>query len=190
MSTETEKTTVKKAPARKPAPKKKTASLAEKAQAAVIKQNQFDPNDMIPCMSLYPGRMVREGARSRVVYIWDKLGTIENVSYEDLRTWMNSNNNETIYGPDLFICVPEVYENNTKLKRIYEELIDPDDIGKILTSRDFDRIKILVETSNPTRLGMIKTIIRDMIDSEDLSDMTTIRLLDDLMKTNYALLMQ
>lgn len=187
--TEIKKPRTKKAPVKKepvqtePAIKNTMAAAAPKI--AAIRQDQFRDDDMIPCMSLVSGRLIRAGKRTNSVYIWEKLGDIENMAYVDLKAEMSSNRSQTIYNPDIFICTPEVYENNPKLIQIYENLYNPTEIENLLLDGEIEEIKVMVETSSDAAKTNIKNVASDLIRNQYLTDYRVIRYLDQILETNF-----
>lgn len=118
----------------KKTPAKKTTSKKDKVAAEVAKEveevkevveekvvpteqpREFQKDDLIEVKSVFAGSCTLVGRRSGNVYVWETLGEIQYVEYQDLLAEITNRYSKYIYEPLLLIEDEDVINKNPKLK--------------------------------------------------------------------------
>ena len=174
----------KKAPSVRSSASKKTIANTASVMAAQ-KHDPYDQDAAIPCMSNVVGQLMIVGKKTGTPYKWSELGAIENVLYADLKAEMNNSRSQIVYDPYLIILVPDVYEQNQKIKDLYESLYDLREVENVLLGNDLNEARVLLESASDSRRGHIRTIISDLIAEERLDSRRMIKLIDEVLNTEF-----
>ena len=78
--------------------------------------------------SVFAGSCTLVGRRSGNVYVWETLGEIQYVEYQDLLAEITNRYSKYIYEPLLLIEDEDVINKNPKLKDLYDAMIDVEEI--------------------------------------------------------------
>lgn len=189
------RSSVKKTPAKKTTSKKdkaaeEIAKEAEEVQEAVEEKvvpteqpREFQKDDLIEVKSVFAGSCTLVGRRSGNVYVWETLGEIQYVEYQDLLAEITNRYSKYIYEPLLLIEDEDVINKNPKLKDLYNAMIDVEDIEDSLLNDSVEDLRSIL-TSLPSGLKeTVKSVASTLMQDGALYDVRKIRLLDDLYHT-------
>lgn len=150
----------------------------------------FNDDDLIPCLCVFPGTLGMTGKRTQRTYLWEDMGVLEYVEYQDLRSEVLNKKSSYVYNP-LFIIQDEDFLNaNPNLKRMYEDIYTPDEIiAKIRKSSPEELKKFIKSLPNGIRSNMAN-IAATMIKDGALDSIKKIKVLDDAFGTDLNMYSQ
>ena len=126
-----------------------TAVTGKKPAAAQgkAKKTTVDADEMIPCRSLFFGKLIYTSPTNGAKYIWKEHGAVVDLPFSELKA-MNNHKPQYLNKPFVYITVAEVVEYFNLLE-VYKKV------------RTVNRLKALFNTAD---LAKIRRGIRDCID--------------------------
>lgn len=190
---ETKKKSTRRSPVRK-TPTKKTTPKKEQANEEVVNTfeeevveieqlREFKKDDLIKVKSVFAGSCTLIGRRSGNIYVWEALGEIQYVEYQDLLAEITNRYSQYIYEPLLLIEDEDVINKNPKLKDLYDTMIDVEDIEESLLNDSVEDLRNILISLPSGLQETVKSIASTLMQDGDLYDVRKIRLLDDLYHT-------
>lgn len=185
----------------KKTPAKKTTSKKDKVAAEVAKEveevkevveekvvpteqpREFQKDDLIEVKSVFAGSCTLVGRRSGNVYVWETLGEIQYVEYQDLLAEITNRYSKYIYEPLLLIEDEDVINKNPKLKDLYDAMIDVEEIEDSLLNDSVEELRSILITLPSGLKETVKSVASTLMQDGALYDVRKIRLLDDLYHT-------
>lgn len=185
----------------KKTPAKKTTSKKDKVAAEVAKEveevkevveekvvpteqpREFQKDDLIEVKSVFAGSCTLVGRRSGNVYVWETLGEIQYVEYQDLLAEITNRYSKYIYEPLLLIEDEDVINKNPKLKDLYDAMIDVEDIEDSLLNDSVEDLRSILISLPSGLKETVKSVASTLMQDGALYDVRKIRLLDDLYHT-------
>lgn len=185
----------------KKTPAKNTTSKKDKSAEEVVKEaeevqdvveekvvpteqpREFQKDDLIEVKSVFAGSCTLVGRRSGNVYVWEKLGEIQYVEYQDLLAEITNRYSKYIYEPLLLIEDEDVINKNPKLKDLYDAMIDVEDIEDALLNDSVEELRSILITLPSGLKETVKSVASTLMQDGALYDVRKIRLLDDLYHT-------
>jgi hypothetical protein len=189
------RSSVKKTPAKKTTSKKdkaaeEIAKEAEEVQEAIEEKvvpteqpREFQKDDLIEVKSVFAGSCTLVGRRSGNVYVWETLGEIQYVEYQDLLAEITNRYSKYIYEPLLLIEDEDVINKNPKLKDLYNAMIDVEDIEDSLLNDSVEDLRSILISLPSGLKETVKSVASTLMQDGALYDVRKIRLLDDLYRT-------
>lgn len=189
------RSSVKKTPAKKTTSKKdkvaaEVAKEAEEVQEAIEEKvvpteqpREFQKDDLIEVKSVFAGSCTLVGRRSGNVYVWETLGEIQYVEYQDLLAEITNRYSKYIYEPLLLIEDEDVINKNPKLKDLYNAMIDVEDIEDSLLNDSVEDLRSILISLPSGLKETVKSVASTLMQDGALYDVRKIRLLDDLYHT-------
>lgn len=185
----------------KKTPAKNTTSKKDKSAEEVVKDaeevqevvdekvvpteqpREFQKDDLIEVKSVFAGSCTLVGRRSGNVYVWETLGEIQYVEYQDLLAEITNRYSKYIYEPLLLIEDEDVINKNPKLKDLYDAMIDVEDIEDSLLNDSVEELRSILITLPSGLKETVKSVASTLMQDGALYDVRKIRLLDDLYHT-------
>lgn len=182
----------------KKTPAKKTASKKDKVAAEVAKEveevveekvvpteqpRESQKDDLIEVKSVFAGSCTLVGRRSGNVYVWETLGEIQYVEYQDLLAEITNRYSKYIYEPLLLIEDEDVINKNPKLKDLYDAMIDVEEIEDSLLNDSVEDLRSILISLPSGLKETVKSVASTLMQDGALYDVRKIRLLDDLYHT-------
>lgn len=144
---------------------------------------EFQKDDLIEVNSVFAGSCTLVGRRSGNVYVWETLGEIQYVEYQDLLAEITNRYSKYIYEPLLLIEDEDVINKNPKLKDLYDAMIDVEDIEDSLLNDSVEELRSILITLPSGLKETVKSVASTLMQDGALYDVRKIRLLDDLYHT-------
>lgn len=184
----TRRSPVKKTPTKKTTPKKEQANeeivnTVEEEVVEIEQPREFKKDDLIKVKSVFAGSCTLIGRRSGNIYVWEALGEIQYVEYQDLLAEITNRYSQYIYEPLLLIEDEDVINKNPKLKDLYDTMIDVEDIEESLLNDSVEDLRNILISLPSGLQETVKSIASTLMQDGDLYDVRKIRLLDDLYHT-------
>ena len=184
----TRRSPVKKTPTKKTTPKKEQANeevvnTFEEEVVEIEQPREFKKDDLIKVKSVFAGSCTLIGRRSGNIYVWEALGEIQYVEYQDLLAEITNRYSQYIYEPLLLIEDEDVINKNPKLKDLYDTMIDVEDIEESLLNDSVEDLRNILISLPSGLQETVKSIASTLMHDGDLYDVRKIRLLDDLYHT-------
>ena len=132
---------------------------------------------------MFAGSCTLIGRRSGNIYVWEALGEIQYVEYQDLLAEITNRYSQYIYEPLLLIEDEDVINKNPKLKDLYDTMIDVEDIEESLLNDSVEDLRNILISLPSGLQETVKSIASTLMQDGDLYDVRKIRLLDDLYHT-------
>lgn len=184
----TRRSPVKKTPTKKTTPKKEQANeevvnTFEEEVVEIEQPREFKKDDLIKVKSVFAGSCTLIGRRSGNIYVWEALGEIQYVEYQDLLAEITNRYSQYIYEPLLLIEDEDVINKNPKLKDLYDTMIDVEDIEESLLNDSVEDLRNILISLPSGLQKTVKSIASTLMQDGDLYDVRKIRLLDNLYHT-------
>ena len=181
---ETAKKTTKKTAQKKSAP----ASTEKTVVAATPRK--YEPTDIIMCHSVFPGRFLFSGPKTKIIYPFEACGDENPVEYQDLLAAMMSKK-KSIMAPYIVVDDEELLEDVRwkQVKKVYDSMFAIKDMDKFL-SMPFATFK---KTFEKLPAGIKKNVMLEIsarVRDGEFSEMNKIRLVDEACSSNIAVLLQ
>lgn len=185
----------------KKTPAKNTTSKKDKSAEEVVKEaeevqevvqeevalteqpHEFQKDDLIEVKSVFAGSCTLVGRRSGNVYVWENLGEVQDVEYQDLLAEITNRYSKYIYEPLLLIEDEDVIAKHSKLKDLYDSMIDVEDIEDSLLNDSVEELRSILIALPSGLKETVKSVASTLMQDGDLYDVRKIRLLDDLYHT-------
>ena len=153
-------------------------------RAPIVKKTKmFENTDLIPCLCAFPGTVVMTGKRSGNTYLWQGMGVVENVEYQDLRSEVLNKKSSYIYKPLIIIDDQDFLEQNEALAALYDSFYTPNEIMLKINKLEAEDMKNFI-ISLPTGIrDGVKNIAATMIQDGTLDSLKKIKALDDIFET-------
>lgn len=150
----------------------------------------FKPDDTILCKSVYAGKYLYEGRKSKIVYEFSNIGDTEYVEYQDLKASALSKA-DALYKPMIIIEDENVLKEKafSKLIDLYNNSYDDEDIEILLNmpTKKFEKELKLIPVGMRTTIA---TIISTRIREGSFDSYNKAKIVDDLCGTDLCLLLQ
>lgn len=187
----TKKTTSTKKPTTRTTATKKVASkkVENTAEEVVLEEvtkepKNFKETDLIPCMCVFPGSVGMTGKRTRNVYHWDGMGSIEYVEFQDLRSEVLNKKSTYIYEPLIVISDDDFLDLNPKLHELYSDYYTPDEIIEVIEDSSPEEMKEFIENLPYKLKDNVKTIASTLIQNGELDSIRKVKIIDKIFGTN------
>lgn len=170
--------------------KKSSAKKSTKKVESVQKPaREYKPNDIIQCHSVFPGRFLFSGPKTKAVYPFEASGDICYVEYQDLLSAMLAKK-KSIMAPYIVIDDEELLEGIhwKQVKKIYDDMYVAKDLDKLLDmpfatfKKNFEKLPIGAKKR-------VMMTISSKVRSGEFSEMNKIRLVDEACSSNIAVLL-
>lgn len=150
----------------------------------------FKPDDTILCKSVYAGKYLYEGRKSKIVYEFSNIGDTEYVEYQDLKASALSKA-DALYKPMIVIEDENVLKEKafSKLIDLYNNSYDDEDIEILLDmpTKKFEKELKLIPVG---MRNTIATIISTKIREGSFDSYNKAKIVDELCGTDLCLLLQ
>lgn len=187
----TKKTTSTKKPTTRTTATKKVVSkkVENTAEEVVLEEvtkepKNFKETDLIPCMCVFPGSVGMTGKRTRNVYHWDGMGSIEYVEFQDLRSEVLNKKSTYIYEPLIIISDDDFLDLNPKLHELYSDYYTPDEIIEVIEDSSPEEMKEFIENLPYKLKDNVKTIASTLIQNGELDSIRKVKIIDKIFGTN------
>ena len=181
---ETAKKTTKKASS------KKSTSVDTEKTVTTAAPRKYEPTDIIMCHSVFPGRFLFSGPKTKIIYPFEACGDENPVEYQDLLAAMMSKK-KSIMAPYIVVDDEELLEDIRwkQVKKVYDSMFAIKDMDKFL-SMPFATFK---KTFEKLPAGIKKNVMLEIsarVRDGEFSEMNKIRLVDEACSSNIAVLLQ
>ena len=168
---------------------KKSTSKKSTAKKETVATREYKPNDIIPCHSVFPGRFLFSGPKTKAVYPFEASGDICYVEYQDLLSAMLAKK-KSIMAPYIVVDDEELLETIhwKQVKKIYDDMYAAKDLDKLL-DMPFQTFKKNFEKLPIGAKKRVMMTISSRVRSGEFSEMNKIRLVDEACSSNIAVLL-
>lgn len=158
------------------------------AVTEVKQPRKYEPNDLIPCRSMYAGCLLFTGDKTKITYEFSNIGDFRYIEYQDLLAAMLMHK-KSLYAPFIIIDDEELLENPhwKQVKEVYDGLYNEKDLMNLINlptvqfNEEFRRLPVGYQKT-------IATIIAGMIADKTFDAMNKIRIVDEVCGTDLAVL--
>lgn len=171
-----------------------TKELENTAEEVVLEEEvtkepkNFKETDLIPCMCVFPGSVGMTGKRTRNVYHWDGMGSIEYVEFQDLRSEVLNKKSTYIYEPLIIISDDDFLDLNPKLHELYSDYYTPDEIIEVIEDSSPEEMKEFIENLPYKLKDNVKTIASTLIQNGELDSIRKVKIIDKIFGTNLEVI--
>lgn len=164
-------------------------SVATPVAVTEVKQpRKYEPNDLIPCRSMYAGCLLFTGDKTKITYEFSNIGDFRYIEYQDLLAAMLMHK-KSLYAPYIIIDDEELLESPhwKQVKEVYDGLYNERDLINLINlptvqfNEEFRRLPVGYQKT-------IATIIAGMIADNTFDAMNKIRIVDEVCGTDLAVL--
>lgn len=153
-------------------------------------ERKYEPNDLIPCHSIYAGTLLFTGVKTKLTYTFSNMGDFQYIEYQDLLSGLLLKK-QSLFAPYIIIDDEELLETHywKEVKSIYDSMYDVNDLEDLLnlpTSQfreEFTKLPIGVKNT-------VKTLIATKISEGTFDSMNKIRIVDETCGTDLKLLLE
>lgn len=158
--------------------KRQPKEKVETIPASSIKR--FNPDDLIPCKSLVPWKVVLLSADRQLAYRWGGYGTTELVPYRDLQVWRSQ---PAIKEGLIMIEDPDLcYQWRNDLGGMYDKFLNVEYPEEFFDLDDAAFEKLLTE-ANDTLKEVLKYTAWDMIRNTNYPSVSKVAIMDKVLNT-------
>lgn len=148
-----------------------------------VSNKLFSPDEMIPCKSVVPYKLITLGADGKTVYNWEYYGDIEYIKYSDLQTMRKKS---VISDPQIIILDEDLcYQWRRELGDTYKHYIGVDYPEEFFDIPD-DKFEELLRKCPDTFKKVIKITALSMIRNENYPSVKKIKAIDEILGTCIA----
>lgn len=171
-----------------------TKELENTAEEVVLEEEvtkepkNFKETDLIPCMCVFPGSVGMTGKRTRNVYHWDGMGSIEYVEFQDLRSEVLNKKSTYIYEPLIIISDDDFLDLNPKLHELYSDYYTPDEIIEVIEDSYPEEMKEFIENLPYKLKDNVKTIASTLVQNGELDSIRKVKIIDKIFGTNLEVI--
>lgn len=159
------------------------------APVVEVKQpKKYEPNDLIPCRSMYAGCLLFTGDKSKITYEFSNIGDFRYIEYQDLLAAMLVQK-KSLFAPYIIIDDEELLDSPhwKQVKAIYDGMYTEKDLINLInlpTSQFSEEYRKIPRGFQKT----IATMISGMIADGTFDSMNKIRIIDEVCGTDLAVL--
>ena len=162
----------------------KTVKTVEEPQ----KPKKYEPDDLIPCRSMYAGTLLFTGDKTKITYEFSNMGDFRYIEYQDLLSALLVRK-KSLFAPYIIIEDEELLENVhwQEVKKVYDGLYDREDLINLInlpTMRFSEEFRKLPSGFKST----IATMVSEMISEGTFDSMNKIKIIDEECGTDLKLL--
>ena len=166
-----------------------TKKVEEKETPVAKPAKEYKPNDIIQCHSVFPGKFLFSGPKTKAIYPFEASGDICYVEYQDLLSAMLAKK-KSIMAPYIVIDDEELLEGMhwKQVRKIYDDMYDARDLDQLLEMpfKSFEKSFAKLPIGAKKRVMMT---ISSKVRSGEFSEMNKIRLVDEACSSNIAVLL-
>ncbi len=167
--------------------KEENKDVATVKKATKKKAKQFEDDDRIACLSVFPGSVGMTGKRTKTPYYWEAIDTIEYVEYQDLRAEVLNKKSSYIYKPLILVLDEDFIAQQPNLKTVYSKYYTPKQIIEKISSMNSMQLRKFINSLPSGIKDNVKTIAVDMIKDGSLDSIKKIRVIDEIFGTDLNL---
>lgn len=163
-------------------PNKKTAKQKEskKQQVYVPSERKYELDDLIPCRSCVPWKLVIATPDHLRMYVWDYFGDVQNVAYRDLQTYRRK---PLLKDGKIMIEDPELlYRWRKDLGDTYKTFLEIESLEDFFTLSDAE-FREKLETSPDPIKEVISIAAMEMIHKQNYPDISKLSIIDEILGT-------
>lgn len=153
-------------------------------------KRKFHDTDVIPCLCSFPGTVIMHGKRSGNTYLWEDMGVVEYVEYQDLRSEALNKKSSYIYKPLIIIEDEDFLEQNKTLCDMYENIYTPQEIVAKIKKSNVDDMKKFIMALPSGIKENVKNIASTMIQDGTLDSIRKIKAIDNIFETELNMYSQ
>lgn len=152
------------------------------------KTRKYEPEDLIPCRSMYAGTLLFTGDKTKITYEFSNMGDFRYIEYQDLLSALLMRK-KSIFAPYIIIEDEELLENThwQEVRKVYDGLYDRQDLINLInlpTARFDSEFRKLPSGFKST----IATMISEMITEGAFDSMNKIKIIDEECGTDLKLI--
>lgn len=152
----------------------------DKKASTIYLPKKFELDDMIPCRSVTPWKLMSVGTDKYTVYVWNGFGDIEYVRYRDLQAMRRKN---IIRKPKILIDNADLcYQWRNDLGDTYKHYIGVDYPEEFFDLSD-EKFKRLLTKAPDVLKEVIKFTAINMVRNENYPTLQKLSIIDDLLGT-------
>lgn len=148
-------------------------------------KRDFKDDDMIPCVSVTVGLLLMQGQKTKDLYHWADMGSIQEVAYKDLVDEVR-NNSAFVFEPRFIIQDDDFLAKYKAIADKYGELYTPQDIDYVLTLTPVALKDALSKMPLGTQEA-VKNRAMKKINSGELDSVQRVRALDEYFGTDMMI---
>lgn len=156
------------------------AQKDEKKTDYVPNNREYDLDELIPCRSCVPWKLIISTPDHLRMYVWDYFGDVQNVAYRDLQTYRRKS---LLKDAKILIEDPELlYRWRRDLGDTYKTFLNIDSIEDFFTLSDDEFKETLHSAPQPIK-DAISVAAVEMIHNENYPSVSKLSIIDDILGT-------
>lgn len=165
-----------------------TVDVKETVVVESKKPKKYEPDDLIPCRSMYAGTLLFTGEKTKITYEFSNMGDFRYIEYQDLLSALLVRK-KSIFAPYIIIEDEELLENVhwQEVKKVYDGLYSRQDLINLInlpTSKFDSEFRKLPSGFKNT----IATMVSEMITEGTFDSMNKIKIIDKECGTDLKLI--
>ena len=110
-----------------------TVEVKETVVVEPKKPKKYEPDDLIPCRSMYAGTLLFTGEKTKITYEFSNMGDFRYIEYQDLLSALLVRK-KSIFAPYIIIEDEELLENVhwQEVKKVYDGLYSRQDLINLI----------------------------------------------------------
>lgn len=156
------------------------------AKETEVQVKKFKPDELIPCVNAFAGGTYMVGKKTKTQYVWETIGVVTEVEYQDLRSEVLNKRSMYIYDPLIIIEDEDFLNEFPQLKTLYDNLISPDELVSIIQYGTPRQLENVVKSLPSGLKGSMRNIASTLIQEGKLDSLKKIHIIDSCLQTELA----
>lgn len=148
-------------------------------------KKKFQPEDLIPCVSITPGEMFYSGSKSENLYTFADIDDVVEIEFRDL-DYAARSKDAMMYKPRFIIQDANFVALHPALDEVYSSLHSTKDLKDILKMTPVQMKKVIASLPEGAK-DSIKTIAMTMVDNGTLDSIQRVKAIDEIFGTEMLL---
>ena len=155
------------------------------AKKEIIEKKKFKPDDFIDCISITPGKLHFDGAKTKDHYTWADIDDVIPIAYQDLAFAARAKD-KMMYKPRFIVLDKDFLAEFPALDAVYGSLYSSDDLKNILKLPVLQMEKAIKELPEGAK-DALQVMVSTMIDEGTFDSVKRIQKLDEIFDTKMLM---
>jgi len=165
--------------------KKITSAPKVTVEKEVIEKKRFKSDEFIDCISITPGKLHFEGAKTKNLYTWADIDDVVPLEYQDL-AYAARSKDKIMYKPRFIVMDKDFLKEFPALEDLYGTMYSADDLKAILKLPASQMEKAIKELPEGAK-DALQTLVSTMIDNGTFDSIKRIQKLDEIFDTKMLM---
>ena len=157
----------------------------ETTEKTVIKKKKFEQEELIPCISITPGKLYVDGYKSKNMYTFADMDDVVEIEFRDL-DYLARTKDVMMFKPRYIVQDKDFIALHPTLDEVYSSLYSTSDLREVIDMTPA-QMKKIIPTLPIGAQDALKTIAATMVDDGTLDSIKRVQVLDEIFGTQMFL---